>query len=266
VTFVDKAASRDYCRSKSSTVLLPKVFQLTTDPGELDPSVWPEECVIKPTHGSGALIMVTKKQEKGLTYNFDSARFGWAHSYNGMTSTEIDVKKIRDLSKKWLESNYEYWTLKFPEWAYRHVPRQVLVEELIRNSDGSKPAEVRLHCFHGKVALFRITNVISSVGGSSSFNSLGEPINARLSYEKDDRSHGEALPSNWREAIREAELISKGIDYLRVDLYLTDRGVYFSELTPYTAGGIIDFKPRQISKWLAGLWGQSYSAPKNLVS
>jgi hypothetical protein len=252
-TFVDKIASRDFCRQRTQGIKIPKVFQTVQSEDELDQNLWPEEYVIKPSHGSGAVLFVTRKAKRGLSYSLGTGRFRWDQGYKGVLSEDLDLEKIRNLVGKWLTASFEYSTFKFPEWAYRGVPRRVIVEELVRNSDGSSPFELRLHCFHGEVALIRVTDVIEK-GAASTFNRSGEQIDARLANEPKSERVPQTLPPFWRDAVREAELLSAGIDYLRVDLFLTDRGVHFSELTPYPNGGLIDFAPKEVSMWLADLW------------
>ena len=254
VTFVDKVAAREYCRNKSQSIQLPKVYQVVEVPEYLRPDLWPDECVVKPTFGSGALVMVTKDSKPGLNYEINPGRFRWDQGYQGILTDQLDIKALQVLCNKWLRSSYEFWTIKYPEWAYRHVPRRVMVEEIVQNSDGSPPAELRLHCFHGKVALIRVTDVVRG-GPTWSFDRQGSPINARLQSELEVNQGHSPLPTTWKSAVVEAELISRDIDYLRVDLYVTDKGVYFSELTPYPNGGAVDFEPPEISRWLAGLWG-----------
>jgi len=63
-----------------------------------------------------------------------------------------------------------------------------------------------------------------------------------------------SVPPVWSKAVRVAESLSQDIDYVRVDLYLTETTVYFSELTPYPNGGNVDFLPEELSTWLAALW------------
>lgn len=253
ITFVDKVAARDFCRERSESILLPRFYQVVEDPDQLDPGLWLGECVIKPSFGSGAIVMVSKDIRPGLAYSLSPKRFRWDQGYRGILTDQLDIRALRLLCSKWLKSSYEYWTLKYPEWAYRHVPRRVIVEEIVQNLDGSPPAELRLHCFHGRVALIRVTDVVEG-GLAWSYDRQGEPLNARLQNESEVNMGQSPLPATWKSAVLQAELISSEIDYLRVDLYLTDHGVYFSELTPYPNGGFVDFEPQEVSRWLADLW------------
>jgi hypothetical protein len=55
-----------------------------------------------------------------------------------------------------------------------------------------------------------------------------------------------------------AKILSAGLDFIRVDLYVTDSGVKFGELTNYPEGGMADIHPKQLSINFAKNWVQDY--------
>lgn len=63
-----------------------------------------------------------------------------------------------------------------------------------------------------------------------------------------------AQPRNFDEMIQIAARLSKGIPFLRVDLYSIDGQVYFSELTFHPGSGFGPFSPpeweRKIGEWI----------------
>ena len=253
-TFLDKVAVRGYGEKVAPGVSLPKIYQVLERPEDLDPALWPKEFVVKPSHGSGAVVIVTESPRAGLSYGVNTETFSWENGAWGMLSSELDMTKIRRLAKHWLESNYEYSTMKFPEWGYRDVPRRVIVEELVVDSLGQPPAEVRFHCFHGRVRFGRITDVLGKEQAQWNLDRDGSPIDVWLG-DKNKNNVGElTLPALWDEAVCQAELLSKDMDYLRVDLFITDKQVVLSELTTYPNGGFLDFRPKQFSRELGRLW------------
>ncbi len=50
-------------------------------------------------------------------------------------------------------------------------------------------------------------------------------------------------PSKFKEMVRIAQILSKGIPFLRVDLYQIKDRVFFSELTFYPCSGMMPFNP-----------------------
>lgn len=266
VRMVDKFEARNLCQEKSTTVLMPKLSQVTNDPYELNPELWPEEFVIKPSHGSGALVIVTKEKRPGLRYEIDLDTLDWNRGAWGMLSSELDLATLIALGKLWLSSNFEYWRPKTPEWAYGQVEPKIIVEELIAGSDGSPVIELRFHCFHGRVHITRITSVHSSQKENWTLDRSATIIQAPIGSQIESKTKSAPIPVNWDEAVIEAEKLSQGYDYVRIDLYATENGIYFSEFTPYPFGGIHDFRPRTLSWRLAKIWrtGKDLPLPKKV--
>ena len=49
-----------------------------------------------------------------------------------------------------------------------------------------------------------------------------------------------------------AEILGKGIDFIRVDLYSVDGHVFFGELTHFPEAGEGVFFPQEFDRWLGG--------------
>src|SRR3954468_7492424 len=64
-TFADKVAVRDYVAERVGAELLSRVHAVVEDPAELDFDALPREFVLKPTHGSGAVWVVTERAPPG---------------------------------------------------------------------------------------------------------------------------------------------------------------------------------------------------------
>ena len=54
--------------------------------------------------------------------------------------------------------------------------------------------------------------------------------------------------------VRVADELSKGIDHVRVDLYLAKGKIYFGELTFSTGSGRIKWNPVEFDSYLGSLW------------
>jgi hypothetical protein len=55
-----------------------------------------------------------------------------------------------------------------------------------------------------------------------------------------------------------AMALAAGADFIRVDLYETNKGVKFGELTNYPGGGIEKFVPESLDDELGTTWVQNY--------
>ena len=60
-------------------------------------------------------------------------------------------------------------------------------------------------------------------------------------------------PAEFKEMIRIAEVLSKNIPFVRIDLYLANHNIYFGEYTFFPASGFSNFYP---DKWdfIFGEW------------
>ena len=61
-------------------------------------------------------------------------------------------------------------------------------------------------------------------------------------------------PEKCSELVRVADELSKGIDHVRVDLYLAKDQIYFGELTFSTGSGRIKWNPVEFDSYLGSLW------------
>ena len=230
---VDKWAVRDFVQARSGKVDLPHIYQVVNSADELDPRLWPTECVVKPSHGSGAVVLISESKQPGFRYAWPDSPFRWDDGGLGMLNSSVNLDKLKRLGSQWLASNYEHWRPKYPEWAYRRTPPRILVEELIRGSDGQPPMEAKFHCFHGRVRLGRIIHKFDYSQGSFNLSRNGSVLDLRMGCDAQVPSSQFSRPPLWAEAVTIAEELSSDIDYVRVDLYLTNDRVVFSELTPY---------------------------------
>jgi len=268
VTMVDKVRVRELVAERSSTIKVPRFIQVCNSEQDLDFDGWPSAVVIKPSHGSGAALFITKVKRPSLIYDFDPATQRlWGGGYLGALRHNLDRDGVSLLCKRWLESDYSYWKPRIPEWAYSKVPPRIIVEELI-GADRLEPiTECRVHCFGGVPVIARITSVVNPNQPSLNFLPDKRIVAGGLEGHSD---HKLTLPLDWTpylNAIKQAEHLAFGIDYVRVDFLVYADTVYFSELTPYANGGTKDFLPVELSRWLAACWeaGRSLPIPPHLV-
>ena len=67
-----------------------------------------------------------------------------------------------------------------------------------------------------------------------------------MPFRRLDYKHMESrppIPKDFEKMINIAKTISKGIDFLRVDLYYINERIYFSECTFYPCSGYMNFQP-----------------------
>ena len=119
---------------------------------------------------------------------------------------------------------------------------KLLVEEYIGSADGTLPEDYKFYCFHG-----RADCVMLCVGrdeGWPKFYFFDRDFRL-LRINRDSQAAPEDFtlpkPAGLDEAFAIADRLSKPFDFVRVDLYLTPRGVRFGELT-FTPAAALDNK------------------------
>jgi len=149
------------------------------------------------------------------------------------------------------------------QWWYSDIKPMVIVEQRLKDWNDSAPVEYQLFLFR-KPTESEPTMLFSiSIDRGTK--------NHRLNYfdrnGEEFRMNGQRISSNYRnggfsfpvpekcnELIQVADKLSKGIDHVRVDLYLAKDKIYFSELTFSSGSGRIKWNPAEFDLYLGSLW------------
>ncbi|MFP7761059.1 ATP-grasp fold amidoligase family protein [Marisediminicola sp. LYQ85] len=246
VTFADKAAVRDYVASRVGAAYLPRAYAIVDDSAALESVDLPDAFVVKPTHGSGAAIVVSASAPAGA--ELPRAEWGWV--YRHVAPGAADRRHLADIARVWLTKLYGQGPNR--EWAYGRVPRRVIVEELLEGSDGGIPPDLKFFMFHGRC---RYIQVDAARFGSRTQDFFDPEWNhVPLSGGPRWADPTPARPGCLDEMLDVARRLSAETDFVRVDLYdLPDR-VVFGELTSYPAGGESPFAPSRYDAEFGSHW------------
>ncbi len=204
---------------------------------DVDFSKLPDTFVLKCTHDCGGLVICKDK-------------------------SKLDMEKTRKIMTKCLKRNY-YWGSR--EWTYKNVKPRIIAEKLM--TDDNIPGEesehadglidYKFYCFNG-VPKFLYVAFANMKDGNK---------NDAMSYLYTDwtpahfsRTDHEAFPfeidkpERFPEMIEIAKKLSKGIPFVRVDLYYLQNEIYFSEMTFCPGSGLGVFSPpeeeRKLGDWI----------------
>lgn len=184
----------------------------------------PEKFIIKCSHSSGANYFI-----KGKFFNKSSL-----------------IKKIN----KKLNSNYYYYTA---EWNYKNIHPRLFIEPIIAEKTDDEPLDYKFYCFNGKPMFFAI------VYKSIFFYDLNWK---RLNIERYDypiiQNKIFAKPENFDKMIKIAEILSKEIPFVRVDLYNAKGRIYFGEMTFTPGAAAIKWKDERTDYELGKLLDLSF--------
>lgn len=121
--------------------------------------------------------------------------------------------------------------------------------------------DYKFFCFNGKVKFFKVdfgrfvehhANYYSPEGELLDFGEVNVPRMPEVTLE---------IPSNISEMIKIAEGLSKGMPFLRVDLYDINGNIKFGECTFYPASGTGPWEPIGTENWM----GELIRLPNNML-
>jgi hypothetical protein len=150
VTFADKAAMREHVRALVGAEHLPELVVLLDDPAELATVDLPRTFVVKPTHGSGACVVVSDRAPEQA--RLPAAEAGWSYTY--VRPEHADRAALAAIGAQWTRTLYGRGPNH--EWAYGRVPRRILVEELLPGVDDDVPTDYKMFVFHGRCRFVQV--------------------------------------------------------------------------------------------------------------
>lgn len=246
VTFADKAAVRDHVAAVVGERYLPRAFAVLADPAELRSVALPPEFVVKPTHGSGAVVVVSPQAPAQA--RLPQARWSWVYAHVRPEAAPVD--DLVAIGEHWTSQLYGQGPNR--EWVYGQVPPRVLVEELLRAPDGSVPDDYKFFVFHGRCHFVQVDS--GRFGARTQDFHRPDWEHLPMSGGPDWADPPHPRPRRLEEMIDLAERLAAGTDFVRVDLYHLPDRVVFGELTNYPAGGDSPFHPAEFDAVFGAPW------------
>ena len=251
----DKLAVREYVSSRIDDKYLVRLLWSGSDLNDFQTITNLRNYVVKPNHGSHAAVIVSELASAEQTLP-KTVRFSRWSQYI-LNPESVNLPSLVALTKYWMKLNYYWEPNKLPEWAYLQIQPRIMVEELLVGPKLGVPDEFRFFMIHGKCELiYRFSNRFGNEE-LTLFNPDGT-IREGSYLGLSSRLENLKMPFEFSEMLTIAEKLSKDLDFIRVDLYITNQGIKFSELTNYPMGGLRKFSPRNLEGQLAKKWAQSY--------
>lgn len=235
VTFADKVAVRDYVAATVGAGYLPRSYGVLEDAAQLMDLGLPQEYVVKPTHGSGGVVVVSRQAPA----NNRLPEPGGAWTYRQVRPGAFEPADLARVCAEWLGDLFGGGPNQ--EWAYGRVPRRILVEELLRGADGGVPEDHKFFVFHGRCRYVQV--VTSRFGGPTDDFYLPSWEKLELSSGRPSAGGRLSRPDRLGDMVDLAERLGAETDFVRVDLYAVPDRIVFGELTNYPAGGYAPFVP-----------------------
>ncbi len=214
-TMADKYEAKKYVAGIIGEKYILPLLGIWEDVDDIDFERLPDRFVLKCTHDSGGLVIC--KDKKNL--DIDAAKKKIDHS---------------------LKTNFY---LEGREWSYKNIKPRIIAEPYICD-DSSVPSEeqelsdFKFYCFDGYVDC--VMYCFDRASGDTKFFFFDKDWNLkRINKRGKEAPEDFALPRPpcLDEMFAVAAKLSKGIPFVRVDLYQSDGRVYFGELTLYPKSG-----------------------------
>lgn len=223
----DKYEARKFVETRVGSKHLIPVYSIIDDVADFDFSSLPSSFVMKATHGSGWVKLVQDESKE-------------------------KTEDLRMLAESWLAENF-YRSSR--EAQYKSIKPRVMFEKLLLEND-VPVNDYKIHCFRKNGHLTQIIQVHSDRFGSHKvnlFSSDWKPLGI---------SHGRASapaeiikkPDHLENLLDIANRLSTGINYVRVDLYISSNQIFFGELTFTPGAGLLRFHPKQADRQWATLF------------
>lgn len=216
----DKYEVRGYIEECGLKEILVPLIGVWEHAADIDFDKMPKEFVLKATHGSGDILVVTDKSKIVIEDVVKTFEEDLSHRYGA------------------IESGHHY---------LRIHPRMIAEELLHNDPETAKISfsiiDYKLWCFNGKVHW--IWTCANRDEQSTEVMTYDREWNSYPEYSifKEGYRHGKLLPKpkNLDRMIEVAEILAKPFQCVRVDLYNINEKIYFGELTFTSYGGLQDF-------------------------
>lgn len=207
---VDKSLVKEWVADKIGGQYIVKTYASWNRAGDVDVSSLPSSFVLKTNHDSSGSIICFNKE----IFNEEAAK--------------------KELKQR-LHFNY-YWNGR--EWPYKNVERKVIAEECLTPNPSVDLPDYKVFCFNGHADCAMVC--LGRASGNTRFVFVDRDWGLRR-YNVSSLELPEDFelpkPKNADLMFTLAERLSRGIPFVRVDLYNVDGHVFFGEMTFYPQSG-----------------------------
>lgn len=220
---VDKYRVREYLQGGGDGYLLNELYAVYDAVHEICVDSLPEQFVLKCNHDSGSTIICDNKDK----FDFE-------------------------MVKKKLEKCFhqDFW-INNVEVQYRKVPKKIICERYLTSMTGEL-IDYKFFCFNGKPKLLYCQTTNDDGWENISFYDCNWNM-LPIKRKGHDLAEYMERPNNFEEMFNIAEKLSEPFPFVRVDLYVVDEQIFFSEFTFVPTGGLMQFEDDRIDYELGKL-------------
>lgn len=221
----DKYKAREFVAGIIGKEYLIPILGAWNQAADIDFECLPKEFVLKCTHDSQSIVICKNKKE-------------------------LDDTKVRKNLENALKSDYYVLGR---EWAYKGIEPRIVAEELLVDESGDDLKDYKVFCFHGAPRFIQVDYDRFKDHKRRFYSLEWEKLDIKITYE-DDVSRVISKPACLNELLESSRKLAKGTPFLRVDWYITEKQLYFGELTFYPGCGFEPITPyaydMEWGKWI----------------
>lgn len=211
---VDKYEAKRFVASKIGDEFVIPTLGLWDNVDDIEWDKLPNQFVIKSTSDSGSIVICNDKSQ----LNIDLAK-----------------SKLKNLGRR------DYAKIS-KEYPYKNVPHRFIAEVYLEDESGFELKDYKFFCFNGNPKFFKVdfdrqtdhhANYYSLDWKLLPFYEVVCPCEKERVFQK---------PPHFERMVEIASELSKGIPFVRIDLYNVHGKIYFGEITffPNSGMGIIE--------------------------
>jgi len=226
----DKFLVRKWVARKIGKKYLIPLLGIYNSFDEIDFDKLPNQFVIKCNHGAGYNIVVKDK-------------------------SQLDLKDARQKINSWMSEDFAFKN--GCELHYHNIKHKIIIEKFIENNSKKDLNDYKFYCFNGQV---KYIQVISERTINSHTVSFYDKKWNKQDWWDNNRFNGEIeKPKQLEKMISLATKLSKGFNFVRVDLYYLDtEDIYFGEMTFTPSSGTMSWSSEEINLY----FGNMYKLPR----
>ena len=211
---VDKYQVRKIIKEKIGDEYLVPLLGVYSSPEEIDIDALPDAFVLKCNHDSGSVIVCRDKN----TFDFENA------------------KKVLD---RHMKKNQFWWAR---EWPYLNVKPCIICEKYMKDDNNDNLPVYKFLCFNGEPEIIQVIQDDKQINESIDyFDCHWNLLEMRQDYPNSTNHYKKPLLlNNMLDIVR---ILANNMPFVRVDLYLINDKIYFSEFTMFSDAGIARFYP-----------------------
>ena len=220
----DKYLVRDYIKDKIGEEYLIPLLGVWDKFDDINFDELPNKFVLKCNHGSGWNLVVQDK-------------------------FQLDISKAKSKFDRWMAANFAFNGL---QMQYENIVPKIIAEQYIENQTGDL-WDYKFWCFDGKVENIMFLSNRKQHLCKNNFDRNWNPQKFTSSKYPGSNQVIEK-PSNLDEMIDLSENLSKGFNFVRIDLYrLNDASIKFGEFTFTPLNGIYTWNPEEMDDYFGAL-------------